>query len=338
MTKSATPKRARTTSADVARAAGVSRSTVSFVLNDTPGQSIPESTRQRVLDAAESLRYQPSAAARVLRSGRSDIILFLMPNWSVGELVSRTFDALSRELGERGMTFLVHPQAESNRHLNELWSAITPALVLTDDVLEARELATLEAAGIAHLSLGPETAVTNLSQRDIGALQVRHLHELGHSRLGYAATPDVSLAPFLAPRLAGVRAACEELASEEPVVIGVGGVLDAQSAAQSWIAVGVTAVAAYNDEVALALIAGAREVGITVPTELSIVGADDISTAALVTPSLTTVRLDPAAFIPRLVDMIMERVGRGEGTARVADGGVQIIARESTVQLPARDA
>ena len=67
--------RRRPTSADVARLAAVSRATVSYVLNDTPHQSIPEATRRRVLDAAAELGYTPSAAARALRSGRSDIVL-----------------------------------------------------------------------------------------------------------------------------------------------------------------------------------------------------------------------------------------------------------------------
>jgi len=64
------PPLRRVTSTDVARAVGLSRTTVSYVLNDTPGQKIPENTRRRVLDAAASLGYAPSAAARTLRSGR----------------------------------------------------------------------------------------------------------------------------------------------------------------------------------------------------------------------------------------------------------------------------
>jgi DNA-binding LacI/PurR family transcriptional regulator len=78
----------RVTSADVARAAGVSRTTVSFVLNGRPGWSIPDETRNRVLDAARELRYRPRAAARALAAGRSDIVLLSCPppppTWKAG--------------------------------------------------------------------------------------------------------------------------------------------------------------------------------------------------------------------------------------------------------------
>ena len=73
------------TSADVARESGVSRTTVSYVLNGTPGTSISDATRQRVLEAAARLGYAPSAAARTLRSGRSDLVLCLLPDWPVGQ-------------------------------------------------------------------------------------------------------------------------------------------------------------------------------------------------------------------------------------------------------------
>ena len=78
---------AKVTSADVARASGVSRTTVSYVLNSTPGASVSDSTRRRVLDAAAQLGYAPSAAARTLRRGRSDLVLCVLPDWPVGPAV-----------------------------------------------------------------------------------------------------------------------------------------------------------------------------------------------------------------------------------------------------------
>ena len=78
----------RITSTEVARHCGLSRATVSYVLNGTPNQSIPEATRRRVLDAAEQLGYTPYAPARALRSGRSDVVLFLMPEWPIGPVLA----------------------------------------------------------------------------------------------------------------------------------------------------------------------------------------------------------------------------------------------------------
>jgi len=98
------PPLRRVTSADVARAVGLSRTTVSYVLNETPGQKIPENTRRRVLDAAASLGYAPSAAARTLRSGRSDVVLCLLPDWPIGVVLGRLLESMSLELGRRGLT------------------------------------------------------------------------------------------------------------------------------------------------------------------------------------------------------------------------------------------
>src|SRR5262245_43354550 len=74
----------RVTSADVARSAQVSRATVSYVLNNTPHQKIPEATRVRVLEAANRLGYLPSAAARALASGRTNVVLCLLPDIPTG--------------------------------------------------------------------------------------------------------------------------------------------------------------------------------------------------------------------------------------------------------------
>src|SRR5690625_354370 len=73
----------RVTAADVARALGLSRATVGFVLNNTPGQTIPEQTRRRVLAEAERLGYRPHTAARALASGRSHIVLVVLPDWPI---------------------------------------------------------------------------------------------------------------------------------------------------------------------------------------------------------------------------------------------------------------
>src|SRR3954466_11356127 len=123
----------RPTAADVARQAGVSRATVSYVLNDTPHQKIPEATRRRVLEAAARLGYAPSAAARTRRPGRSDGVLGMLPDWPIGPAVGRLLEHLSTALAEAGLTFVVHPRGRSPRPGSEVWKAIGPAAVLAFD-------------------------------------------------------------------------------------------------------------------------------------------------------------------------------------------------------------
>ena len=99
----------RLTSADVARESGVSRTTVSYVLNGKVGVAIPEATRQRVRDAAERLGYTPSAAARALRSGKSDLVLCVLPNWTIGPVIDTLLDHLTSELADRGLSPTADP-------------------------------------------------------------------------------------------------------------------------------------------------------------------------------------------------------------------------------------
>src|SRR4051812_35659019 len=139
----------RVTSADVARLAGVSRATVSYVMNDTPRQTISADTRTRVLDAAARLGYAPSAAARTLRTGRSDVVLCLLPDWPIGTEVGSLLGNLSTALARQGLTLVVHPGNREDRPMFEIWKAITPAAVIAYTDFSPGELEAMRAAGVA---------------------------------------------------------------------------------------------------------------------------------------------------------------------------------------------
>ncbi|HWU48134.1 MAG TPA: LacI family DNA-binding transcriptional regulator, partial [Humibacter sp.] len=85
----------RVTAADIAREVGVSRATVGFVLNSTPGQTISEATRDKVIDAAQRLGYRPHLAAKALASGRSRIILLVLPDWPMEYSMRRVVEEAS---------------------------------------------------------------------------------------------------------------------------------------------------------------------------------------------------------------------------------------------------
>ncbi|WP_250443640.1 LacI family DNA-binding transcriptional regulator [Actinotalea sp. C106] len=284
------------TSADVARESGVSRTTVSYVLNGKEGVAISPATRQRVREAAVRLGYAPSAAARTLRSGRSDLVLCVLPNWPIGPVIETLVDHLEDELAERGLSVLVH-HGRGPRPLAELWRAVTPRAVVAlgpfapDDELAMRQ------AGIQIVSTATEDGpgrrrVSTVPQGHIGRLQVRHLAAAGHSRLAYAAPTDPRLVDFLEGRLAGVRNECADLGLPEPVVAEVDlEVTSAVHALQEWrdATPAVTAVCAYNDEVALAVLAGLHALGLRAPHDVAVIGVDDIPAARLAVPALTTV-------------------------------------------------
>src|SRR5438067_53980 len=223
----------RVTSEDAARAAGVSRATVSYVLNDNPHQSIPDATRRSVLEAAARLGYLPSAAARTLSSGRSDVVLCLLPDWPIGPSIGEFLQVASAAFAAQGLTFVVHSRTPDGRPISEVWKAITPAAVLTVEAFDEEEAAAIRAAGIdvtmmlftrAPHQQGEATHPEAMT----GRLQAEHLAASGH-RIGYAYPDDERLRIFAAPRLDGVREACEDLGLPTPVVRTVP--LDAEAAA-----------------------------------------------------------------------------------------------------------
>jgi DNA-binding LacI/PurR family transcriptional regulator len=326
----------RPTSGDVAIAAGVSRATVSYVLNRTAGHKISPETRQRVLDAAASLNYQPSAAARTLRSGRSDVVLCLLPNLPIGSEVGRWLEQQSAALAEHGMTFLAHPRPDTDGTVATLLRSVTPAVVLTFERLDRQDRAAMRAAGVAEIELvtsrgkAPRGAVI-IPDEHLGRVQVEHLLSKGCRRLGYALPPDERMHQFAWPRYDGARKACVEHGVDEPVLQAVPlEPAQAADAVERWGSA-VAGICAYNDEVALAVMSGARRLARRVPEDLAVIGVGDTPAGRLVSPTLTTVRMDLQAATERLIRVILARSGRGAAPKRPpAATAVDVIQREST--------
>jgi DNA-binding LacI/PurR family transcriptional regulator len=320
----------RVTSADVARLAGVSRATVSYVLNDTPRQTISAGTRSRVRDAAATLGYAPSAAARTLRTGRSDVVLCLLPDWPIGPEIGTMLAHLSTELARIGLTFVVHPGNREDRPIAEIWKAITPAAVIAYDDFSPDEMAAMRAAGVALVMALFGRDPQRMPQQLIGRRQAGHLAAAGHTRLGYAGPDDERLRYFAEPRLDGVRSACRSGGLPEPLVETVA--LSAEAAAdcvRRWRAAGVTGVCAYNDEVALAVLAGVRLLGLAVPTDLAVIGVDDIPPARLAAPPLTTVTTDQSAVAAHLVQTVLAAIKGEAGPDFQPAELVGVVRRES---------
>lgn len=323
----------RVTARDVARRAGVSQATVSYVLNDDPRQSIPTETRERVLGAAAELGYTPLASARILRRGRSDIVVMLIPDWPLGPVLPDVVDAASRGLDERGLELFLH-RCSRTRPVRDLWAAITPAAVVRLGSLGAEEDESLRRSQIGYLlelaNSELEDGLVLFPGVQTGRLQGEHLAARGHRRLGYAWPVDDRLSGFATARLAGVSDASADLGLEPPVVADVGfGPGGADDAVRRWLDAGVTGIAAFNDHVAMAVMASAQRQGVAVPASWGVVGVDNVPWGEHCDPPLTTIAPAPES----IGQVIAERVlaGLDDREPRVAGGDrfVSLIERAS---------
>ncbi|MEU9039583.1 LacI family DNA-binding transcriptional regulator [Streptomyces sp. NPDC048352] len=291
---------ASATSTDVARLAGVSRATVSFVLNDTQGHRVSEATRTRVLAAAAQLGYVPNAAARSLRAGRSNLVLMPASVSAVGRLVSEWVDDLLSELERHGYTAVMH----AGRFTDPLeaaraWAELRPAAVLCldGDRLTARAAEVLRRAGVRGMlafASQPVAGVPTIAfdQTSVGAIAAEHLVARGRSGIGVVIPRERGLGTLARPRLAGV----EQVAARHPVAVTPVELAytreSATALARRWRELGLDAVFAYNDEYAALLMHALMAEGISVPEEVAVVGCDDLVLSALQRPALTSVALE----------------------------------------------
>jgi DNA-binding LacI/PurR family transcriptional regulator len=323
-----TPVPASITSADVARLAGVSRATVSFVLNNTPGHRVSETTRVRVLDAADRLGYVPHAAARSLRAGRSNLVLMPASISAIGRLVSDWVDDLHSELDRHGYTAVLHAGRFSDPvDAARAWAELRPAAVvaLDGDSLTTQAAELLRRAGVRGLLAFasrpvPGVHTIGFDHARIGATAAEHLIARGRSRIGVVMPQERGLDAFARPRLAGAESvAARHLATVTPVELAYTRE-SAAALAGRWASLGLDSVFAYNDEYAALLLHALKAEGIAVPDEVAIVGSDDLVLSAFQQPALSTIRLDLAS------------------PAQIADALHELIETGSTAPLPAVEA
>ncbi|WP_330263009.1 LacI family DNA-binding transcriptional regulator [Streptomyces griseorubiginosus] len=305
----------RVTSKDVAREAGVSQTTVSFVLNGRDEHGLSAETRQRVLETAKRLGYVPSGAGRALRKGRSNVVLCVVPDLPVAEAMEQFKLALGRSLGEAGYTCVYLHHAGTATPLAELWQHVQPAVVVAFGSLppvDAQSLRRAEIPLIDGVFTPDGSNLTGLSQQDIGRLQIEHLAARGHRHIGYAALDDPRERPFCLPRLEGATQACRGLGLPAPQVVGMRYSREsARDAVVEWTrgATPVTAVAAFNDLIALAVLASCRTQSIAIPDDLALIGVDDLPVSSLAVPALTTIGMDLTAAAGNLTAGILATVG-----------------------------
>jgi len=281
----------RVTLLDVAARAGVHPATVSRTLS-RPEKVAPE-TRTRVEAAVKKLGFVPNRAAQVMKTGRTGNIAVIVP-----DITNPHFGSMVRAM-ERGarQAELQVLLADTSEHPRE---EVRAAQTLAHDVdgfvvLSARRLhRELDALGSkpAVFVNRPVPAYGSVLLRSAPAVSevLLHLAALGHRRLAFLGGPAGSWAA--GERRAAVRRTAGEAGVDVAMVDATEPTFEVAADSVGRLVKGrATAVIAFNDQMALGVIAGLAQRGIVVPNDVSVVGFDDVPMAGMVAPALTTVSL-----------------------------------------------
>ncbi|MGA4846032.1 LacI family DNA-binding transcriptional regulator [Streptomyces sp. G5(2025)] len=315
-----TPPDAPPTSTSVARHAGVSRATVSYVLNGLAAGRVNEATQKKVREAAEELGYVPHAAARSLRSGSSGLVLIAVPADTApafGPLFAGFVAGFQSALQEYGYTGVLHGASTGGAPLEaaRAWAELRPATVLTTHAgsLTGPSVELLKRSGTsAVVSYGPPPAPGAhgiiVDQEEVGAVAAGHLLTAGRRRIGVVVPAEHGLEMFGAPRLTGARTAAAAFPGARILPLPLARTEEsADRLAATWRELDLDGVFAYNDEYAMLMMRALQDAGVDVPGETAVVGADDLLIARLLRPRLTSVRIElptpgeVAALVDRLV-------------------------------------
>jgi DNA-binding LacI/PurR family transcriptional regulator len=293
------------TSVDVARQAGVSQATVSYVLNDLPDSRVSAETRARVLTAADELGYTAHAMARSLRAGHSNIILLPQHTIPTGPMMIGFYEQLAARLGRLGYATILHLDATARGvEAARSWASLRPAGLLVEaHRVSRRSIELLRIAGTrAILVMGETTSrlaptlVNNDS--DVGACAAEHLVATGHRQLAILVPREAELQRLAIERLKGFeRVARAHDIPVEQVDLAHDEVEAAQLAARWKRASHPTGFFAYNDEYAMLVMQALHDAGFAIPNDIALVGADDLRLCMLLRPRLTSVHKEDGAGI-----------------------------------------
>jgi LacI family transcriptional regulator len=321
--------------------AHVSRTTVSFVLNQRAGVKIPDQTRRRVLDAAATLDYYPNSVARQLARGASrtiGLVLRQSPEQVANDgLLAETLRGLSsaaRAADHRVLVETLVPGEGS--YANLVRSGRTDGLIVSGPRYDDEELVELARDGFPVVIQGslPGLDVPSVDvDNEAGArLAVEHLLALGHRRIACITNAPTAYTAA-SERVAGYREALAAAGiDEEPGMIAEGA-FDAQSGHRAMADIlsrsTPDAIFVASDVVAIGAIAGLREAGLSVPGDVSVVGFDAIPLAAYLDPPLTTISL-PAHDLGRAAGRaLLDRIA-GRPVAGRTLLPTELIVRAST--------
>ncbi|OJX40530.1 MAG: hypothetical protein BGO78_05955 [Chloroflexi bacterium 44-23] len=332
---------ARPTLSTVAKKVGVSKMTVSRVINNRPGAS-PE-LRKKIQEAIKEIGFVPSASARSLASGRSNLIGVIVPN-IVSEWIIPLILGIGAEAENRGFQMLLHSTGYDQKSAMDsqdflIESNHTAGLIFASWHIPISFPLHLAKKDIPVVIVDGYSRPSNLQwvstdDREGAASVVRHLVELGHRRIAFIGGGEE---PYLAKnRLAGFLEglAMNSLLPEDSTI------LQGDFTIESGRRLGLeilsmanrpTAIFAASDPMAIGVLQIAHDLALSIPQDLSIVGFDD-TLASTTVPGLTTVKRDYKEMGRMAVTLLADQLDGfvQQGTTVQMDLPTQLVVRQST--------
>jgi LacI family transcriptional regulator len=344
----------RPSQVDVAKLAGVSRATVSYVINDQTNGSIPisEETRQRVLDAIAELGYVPDASAQALRLGSTKTIGLIIPDihnphfWQVADGVEQEADIAGYHI----LLSSIPPEKKfaedvfknlSNRRIDGL--VMIPSFIYQSDEAQ-KTLAQLVKRRFPIVGMMGDQGDKYQKidrvisdYRDITAEVMQHLFSLGHKRIGIIYGIDV---PNLGTdRLFVYKESLQAagLPIDQSLIIECGPTIeDSYHATKKLLDLSSrpTAVLAINDLLAVGALRAIKDFGLDVPRDISLFGYDDMPMSKFLVPRLSTASKDGEKIGREAIGLLLARLNDPELPPQEVRLPARLILRESTGPAP----
>jgi DNA-binding LacI/PurR family transcriptional regulator len=335
----------RVTSKDVARRAGVSRTTVSLVLNKVEGAQISQETRQKVVEAANDLGYVPEAAAQALASRRSQFIgLILTRNphhVAADAFLTQIIHSLIKNVRGSGMRLLLDIIEETHpreTYLDLARGRHIDGILISGPRFDDEALMALKEIGFPTVLMGEipgeDFYSVDVDNRGAARTAVEHLIQLGHTRIACITNAPTSYTAAY-ERLSGYREALEQngLAFDKRLV-GYGD-FDPQSGLNCMNSLlnlepPLSAVFVASDVVAIGAMKAIRDHDLKIPEDIALAGFDDVSFSRYILPPLTTIRLPAVELAYQASEMLIQLINGEEPPRKKVCLGTDLIIRASS--------
>jgi LacI family transcriptional regulator len=333
----------RPTQNDVAKLAGVSRATVSYVLNRAANDRVPisDETRQRVLDAIEEIGYEPDARAQALRSGNTKTIALIIPDLRNPHF-SEYAIGIEQAARASGYHVLLSSTALNDEYAVDIFKDLAgrriDGLILASSlIVESAEgqttLARMRERGLPIVELSENYADYRDATREV----MSYLLSLGHRRIGFI--NGVGGHELGQDRLEQYKASLKDahVPIDTELIAECGPTIeDGYQASSKLLRLRArpTAILAINDLLAIGALRGAADLGLQVPKDVSLVGFDDILIGNYLVPRLTTVTKYTHELGSQAFEVLLARMQNPDLPRELIHNPSKLIIRESTGPAP----